>query len=143
MGRIGKLKRQVITEANKRILNEQPVDAGLNIFCKNTKRNSSFRENGLTYHDETDMPKDIKRLFLTRSESGVMDNVAGDAGNPGQFMLDIIPAESLGDRFSDELDVSTDDILLVSYSGPIQGVPYFCAIEAGTDQPWEDYLNNL
>jgi hypothetical protein len=143
MGRLDKLKREIITEANRRLLNEQPVDAELNIFCKNTKRNSSFRENGLTLYEETDSPNTIKRLLLTRSTSGVMDNVAGDAGEPGQFMLDIADVESLGDRFIDELDVVEGDIVLVSYSGPIQGVPYFCAIERGTDQSWVDYLNNF
>jgi hypothetical protein len=142
MGRLDKLKREMLMEANKRLLNEQPVDVGLNIFCKNNKRNSSFRENGLTYHDEIDMPKGIKRLLLTRSVSGVMDHVASDAGNPGQFMLDVIPTESLGDRFSDEFDVSTSGFLLVSYSGPMRA-PYSCIIEAGTDKYWENYFNNL
>jgi hypothetical protein len=31
MGRIGKLKKEMIAEANIRLLNEQPVDEGLNI----------------------------------------------------------------------------------------------------------------
>ena len=38
MGRIEKLKKQIIAEANRRLLNEQPVGAELNIFCKITKR---------------------------------------------------------------------------------------------------------
>lgn len=143
MGRIGKIKRQMIAEANRRLLNEQPVDAKLNLFCKNTERNTSFRENGLTYYQQYDLPKNIKRLLLTRSESGAMDNIAGDAGDAGQFMLDIVPVESLGDRFSNEIGVDAEDIVLISYSGPIKSVPYFCTMDSGTDQDWEDYFNSL
>jgi hypothetical protein len=143
MSRIGKIKRQMIAEANRRLLNEQPVGAELNLFCKNIERNTSFRENGLTYYQQYDLPKNIKRLLLTRSEAGAMDNVAGDAGNEGQFMLDIVPVESLGDRFSGEIDSVEGDIALISYSGPMKSVPYFCTMDSGTDKAWEDYFNSL
>ena len=143
MSRIGKIKRQIITEANRRLLNEQPVGANLNLFCKNTERDTSFRENGLTYYQQYDLPKNIKRLLLTRSEIGVMDNVSGNAADEGQFMLDIVPVESLSDRFSNEIDVTVDSIVLISYSGPMKSVPYFCSVDIGTDQKWEDYFNSL
>ena len=143
MGRIDKIKREMIMEANKRLLNEQPVGAELNIFCKNTERNTSFRENGLTYNQQYNLPKGIKRLLLTRSVLGAMDNAAGNAGDEGQFMLDIVPIESLGDRFSNEIDATVDSIALISYSGPIKSLPYFCTMDSGTDKAWEDYFNSL
>ena len=49
MGRINKIKREMIMEANKRLLNEGPVDDESNLFCKNIEGNASFKENELTY----------------------------------------------------------------------------------------------
>lgn len=143
MGRISKMKRDLIMEVNKKLLNEQPVGAELNIFCKNIERNTSFRENGLTYNQQYNLPKGIKRLLLTRSVAGAMDNVAGDAGTEGQFMLDIVPIDSLGDKFSSEIDTTVNGIALISYSGPIKSIPYFCTMDNGTDKAWEDYFNTL
>lgn len=142
MGRIEKIKRELILEANKKILNEQtaPENAKLNLFCTNNRLDDSTRETGLTYSQEQDLSNGVKRLYLTRGGE-VLDKVAGDAGEEGNFTLDITPVSIVGDKFKGEFDATADNIVLISFSGPRQGVPYFCALDAGTDQAWANYFN--
>lgn len=145
MGRIGKIKRNLILEANRKILNEQatpPAGARLNLFCTNNRLNDSTRETDLTASQEQDLPNGVKRLYLTRSGE-VLDKVAGDAGEEGSFTLDITPVSVVGDKFSGEFDATADNIVLITFSGPRQGVPYFCALDAGTDQAWANYFNTF
>ena len=88
------------------------------------------------------MSRLCERLFLSRT-SEVLDNVAGDAGDEGSFTLDITPVSVVGDKFSGEFDATADNIVLITFSGPRQGVPYFCALDAGTDQAWANYFNTF
>jgi hypothetical protein len=131
----------------KRVLKEQtapiPADAKLNLFCKNTNKDTSFREEGLVYNQEKDVPNGVKRLFLTRTGSSALDKVSGDVNEAGTFILDITPVSIIGDKFAGEFDASADNIVLISFSGEIQGLPYFCTIDSGTNQAWADYLNKF
>ena len=131
----------------KRVLKEQtapiPADAKLNLFCKNTNKDTSFREEGLVYNQEKDVPNGVKRLFLTRTGSSALDKVSGDVNEAGTFILDITPVSIIGNKFAGEFDASADNIVLISFSGKIQGLPYFCTIDSGTNQAWADYLNKF
>lgn len=143
MGRLEKLKRQIIEEANKKVLNEQktPLGKKLNLFCKSNKSDNSFRENDLFYNQEQDLPNGVKKIFLNR-KTNVPDNVFG--GDDQNFVLNVTPVSLLGDKYSDELDLNdtaNDTIVLMNYSS--SGVPYFCQIDYGSDQEWANYFNEF
>jgi len=142
MGRIEKLKRQIIEEANKKVLSEQitPVGKKLNLFCRSNRSNNSFRENNLFYNQEQDLPNGVKKIFLDK-KTNVPDNVFGE--DEQNFVLNVTPVSLLGDKYSDELDIinPNDTIVLMNYSS--SGAAYFCQIDYGTDQEWANYFNQF
>jgi hypothetical protein len=142
MGRLEKLKRQIIEESNKRILNEQitPKDKKLNLFCMSNRSNKSFRENNLFYNQEQDLPNGVKRIFLDK-KNYVPDNVFSE--DDQNFVLDVTPVTLLGNKFPNEINVINpiNNIVLMNYSS--DSVTYFCQIDSETDQEWANYFNQF
>lgn len=146
MKKVVRLTESDLVRIVKRVINEQstpPSNAKLNLFCKNNKINDSFKETGLTYSSEEDIKNGVKRLNLNRGVSSSLDKSFGDAGSEGGFSLDLTPTNLLGDRYSGEINSSSNSIQLVTFSGNRQGVPYFCTIDNGTDSNWVNYLNKF
>lgn len=141
MGRLEKLKRQIVEVANKKMLNEQitPVDKKLNLFCTSNRSNNSFRENNLFYNQEQNLPNGVKRIFLDK-KNYVPDNVFSE--DDQNFVLDVTPVSLLGNKFPNEINVNAiNNIVLMNYSS--DGVTYFCQIDFETDQEWTNYFNQF
>ncbi len=145
MGRLDKLKREMITEANKRLLNETGplnIDEGqtINLNCTNyeTRRTIDIdgnvdvdsRDVSTGYRNSNDEYVDHEKLvpqFLVIRERGIDGGVL--AGQDETFFINL-------ETIDDEKLISKlgNNVLLTYYSDPYAVDKYYCKVNDITDQ---------
>lgn len=129
----------------KPLLLEQPDQTKkLNLFCQGSRDQS--RETGLTFDSDRDMNGGIdqggyKQLYLNAPSSPVAQEYE-IAGNT--IFVRILDANNPDlDRFKQTIGVVNQQGELIILYTPTESNPYFCTLDAGTDQEWVDYFNSL
>lgn len=129
----------------KPLILEQPdTTKKLNLFCQGAK--DQRRETGLTFESDRDMNGGIKQggykqLYLNVPSSPVAQEyeAAGDT-----IFVRIINANNPNlDGFKKTIGVENQEGNLVILYTPTESNPYFCTLDAGTDQEWADYFNSI
>lgn len=129
----------------KPLLLEQPDQTKkLNLFCQGSS--DQKRNQGLIYDSEEDMGGGInqggfKKIYLNVPSSPVAQEY-DTAGN--QIFVRVLDANNPDlDRFKETIGVENTQGKLVILYTPTEANPYFCTIDAGTDQEWVNYFNSL
>ena len=144
MGRIGKLKREMITEANRKMLNETGplnIDEGqtINLYCENeTSRvikidgrvDVNSRDVSTGYRNERGEYVDFEEVipqFTVIRERGLDGGVL--AGQDEAFNINV-------EKIEDEKLISKlgEDVLLTYYRDPYSEDKYYCKVIDVTDQ---------
>ena len=129
----------------KPLILEQPdTTKKLNLFCQGAV--DQRRETGLTYESDRDMNGGInqggyKQLYLNVPSSPVAQEYE-TAGNT--IFVRILNANNPNlERFKETIGVENQEGNLVILYTPTESNPYFCTLDAGTDQEWADYFNSI
>ena len=128
----------------RRVLNEQsvPQDKVINLFCQNKNLNDSFREYELTFVNETDIKGGTKGGGYKTIEMAPNSKIPRQEYEGENIMMDVIPSSLVGKDYIEryKLDNSQNNLFLVIHKS---NQPYFCKVDAGTDNDWVTYLNSL
>lgn len=129
----------------KPLLMEQPTkDKKLNLFCQGG--GDQQRLEGLTYASEREMNGGVngngyRQIYMEVPSSPVAQEYE-NAGS--QIFVRVLDANNpVLDRFKKTIGVDNFEGKLAIVYTPTESNPYFCTIDAGTDQEWADYFNSI